>query len=379
MADENEFPLVMWVIPCFDKRKEKPLPVYNRTFFLDWSNLSKDETAEVLAILTDKPSESKHSPVGFDSAIVTMTQKHDAPDWRMLKFRQHFFEPTESEREERFEEAQQGRRDFKFVQLNAEYFEDENCNAITEYEMIQHVSGQENPIIVGDYKSITRLGPIAPKATDEWDQKKAETIAHFLDVVRRIAASSWYRSPQSITYLTSRESEKGEKLTDSTLLEALFPNDEQTTAILGYFRQLHAGDKLLVNACDTYIAHCSDSRKAWWIDERKQAFEKMVDTEPAPFQVGYTRREIVRMFMYGAGLLHANSKYGDDQKLADLIEARGRHIAVAVFNQCLWEFLRIAAQVYNVIRQDFDSWITDHGLQGPGRDDIGTLFQSKTD
>jgi len=379
MTHENELPMAMWVIPCFDKRKEKPLPVYNRTFFLDWSQLSTNEVAEVLDIMTDKSSESKHSPVGFDTAIVTMTRKHDAPDWRMLKFRQHFVEPTESEREELFQQAQQGRRDFKSVQLNAEYFEDENGNAITKYEMNQHVSGQENPIIVGDYKSINRLGPIAPKATGEWDQKKAETIAHFLDVVRRITASSWYRSPPSITYRTSRESEKEEELTDPILLEALFPNDEQTTAILGYFRQLHAGDKLLVNACDTYIAHCGDGRKAWWIEERKQAFENMVDAVPAPFQVGFTRREIVRMFMYGARLLHATSNHGDDQKLADLIKAHGRHNAVAVFNHCLWDLLGIAAPVYNVIRQDYDSWITNHGLEGPGRDDIDTLFQSKTD
>ena len=78
--------------------------------------------------------------------------------------------------------------------------------------------------------------------------------------------------------------------------------------------------------------------------------------------------------MYGAGLLHSNSSFGDDRKLADLIKAHGRHNAIVVFNHCLWDFLRIAAQVYNVIRQDYEGWIADHGLEGPGRGDIRTLF-----
>jgi hypothetical protein len=43
------------------------------------------------------------------------------------------------------------------------------------------------------------------------------------------------------------------------------------------------------------------------------------------------------------------------------------------------DVLTVVVQVYNVIRQGYESWITDHGLQGPGQDDIGTLPQSETD
>lgn len=149
--------------------------------------------------------------------------------------------------------------------------------------------------------------------------------------------------------------------------------------MLAYFRQLHAGDKLLANAADIYIAHCGDGRKTWWVDERKKNFERLVDSEPIPFQVGSTRREVIRMFMYGAGLLHATSHYGDDRRLAELIEAHGRHNAVTIFNHCLYDLLAVAVQVFHVIRQDYENWVSEHGLKGPGRDDIGTLFESKTD
>ena len=380
MADKNAFPHVMWIIPCFDKRREQPLPVYNRTFFLDWSRLSPDEVTEVLGILNDTSRESQHSPEGFDTAVITFSRSRSVPDWRMMKFRQHFIEPAEDERNRRFQEAQERFEGFRFVQLNAEYFEDETGQPITHYEMTQHVSGQENPIIVGDPKSVMRFGPVPPKAVEDWSQVKAGTIAHFLDVVCRISSSSWYRSPQSITYLSpSKQSGGGQPHAESKLLEALFPNDEETTAVLAYFRQLHASDELLANAADVYIKHCSDGRKTWWIAERKQHFEKLVDSEPAPFQVGSTRREVIRMFMYGASLLHATSNHGDDKKLADLIEARGRHNAVAIFNHCLYDLFSVAAQVFHVIRQDYESWISEHGLEGPGRDDISTLFESKTD
>jgi hypothetical protein len=298
----------------------------------------------------------------------------------MLKFRKHFAEASEEEQNQRFELVRQQFQDVKNVRLNADYFEDENGQPITTYEMIQHVSGQEYPIIVGNPLSVMKLGPVAPRCPETWTSTKAAVVAHFLDVVGRISSSSWYRTPQSITFLsTSSNRLTGNSQTESSLLEAIYPNDEQTTAVLAYFRQLHGGDKLLSRAVDVYIAHCGDGRKSWWVDERRGQFEALVDSEPLPFQVGFTRREIIRMFMYGAGLLHASSNQGDDEKLAGLIAGQGRHNAVAIFNHSLYDLLTIAAQVFQVIRQDYECWICDHSLEGPGRDDIRTLFKSKTE
>lgn len=159
MADA--LPLVAWYIACFDKRRENPFPVYSRTYVLDWSRLSPVEINEVLGIV-GKSQESKHSPKGFNTAVVTLSRSHSGPDWRMLKFRQHFIELSEQELHRRVQEAQS----FKPVNLNAEYFEDENGQPITDYQMIQHVSGQEYPIIVGDPKSVMRLGPVPPRTVE---------------------------------------------------------------------------------------------------------------------------------------------------------------------------------------------------------------------
>ena len=38
----------------------------------------------------------------------------------------------------------------RFVGVGGDYFEDETGREITEYEMIQFVSGQEYPVIAGD-------------------------------------------------------------------------------------------------------------------------------------------------------------------------------------------------------------------------------------
>ena len=371
----DTYPLVVWYIACFDKRKENPFPVSVRKYVLDWSQLSLEEVDVVLGIVNGT-KKSKHSPEGFDTAVITLMRSQSGPDWRMLKFRRHFTEVTDEELVRQAKDA----KSFKPVDLNAEYFEDENEQPITEYQMIQHVSKQEFPIIVGDPKSVMQLGPVPPRATEDWNGAKSGIIAHFLDVVRHICSSAWYRSPQSITYLSPSKGPKGKSsLTGLKLLEALFPNEEETTSVLAYFRQLHAGDKLLANAADIYVEHCSDGRKTWWVDERKQSFEGLVDAEPTPFQVGATRREIIRMFMYGAGLLHATSHYGDDKKLAQLIESQGRHNAVTIFNHCLLDLLAVAVQIFHVVRQDYEFWIAEHSLERPSRDDIGTLFENKSD
>src|SRR5262245_59577829 len=185
-------PMVVWTIPCFDRRRQQPLPVYNRTFSLDWSKLSTTETDEVLRILNDGERDHGHSPKGFDSVVVTVSRDVRKPDWRMLNFRSFFVEVPEEGMNEVFKDAERGLRPFKFVRLNAEYFEDETGTAVTEYAMIRHVSGEENPIIIGDAQSVLRLGPMAPEAVADWKAETANTIGQFLEVVRQICSSAWY-------------------------------------------------------------------------------------------------------------------------------------------------------------------------------------------
>ncbi len=267
MSTADDLPLVMWTIPCFDKRRERPFPVFNRTFVLDWSQLFPEQVEEVMRIVeSDKPS--PHSPEGLGTTIVTVSRSRDVPDWRMLKFRRFFQEQPLAEAERQLQDCSVRGHWVKMVDVNAEYFEDESGKAITHYEMIQYVSGQAEPIIPGDDESILRLALSPPTAIGEWDSTAANTISHFMEVVERICSSAWFRSPKTITFETTQTTPPLVVTKNSRLLEAIFPNDEETMAVLAYFRQLHAGDKLLSKAVERYSKHCTDSRKVWWVQER---------------------------------------------------------------------------------------------------------------
>ena len=214
------------------------------------------------------------------------------------------------------------------------------------------------------------LGPAAQKDTATWNSETANRLAQFLDVVPRIRSSTWLQSLPSISYV-ARSSVPPE------VLAATVAADDETMAVLAYFRQLHAGDALFTKSVDAYLEHCGDGRKAWWVDERRQAFVAMIDSPPAPWITdGATRREIVAMFMYGGGLLHSDSKHGDEVALQAFVAKHGQHKAVFIFNSCLLDFLRIAVHLYHVVRQDFHHWVAEMGLVGPTRISIQDLFAS---
>jgi hypothetical protein len=367
----TEFPLILWIISCFDKRREKPFPVYNRSFRLNWDSLSESEQQEVLEILAEKDGRSTPSPSGLGTAVVTLSRTASKPDLRMLKFRGAFVELDEEALKREWEKNSWR----KFVDLNTEYFEDETGKRISDYEMIQHVSGDDQPVIIGDSKSVMKLGPSTPTATADWTTASANTISQFLNVIERIYASAWFAGAKSISYEVDQNSQAGTgQLDTSKLLEALYPSDEETIAVLAYFRQLHAGDKLFVKAVECYKKYCGDQRKVWWIDVEKQQFEKLIDSQPRPFNVPHTMREIIKMFMYGAGLLHSALNDGADKQLIQFIQSQGRHNVVAIFNHCLMEIFAAAVPSYHVIWHDFGHWLKDHGLTPPERQDIKALF-----
>ena len=365
-------PIIFWSVPCFDKRRENPLPVFNRLFVLDWSSLTEEQVADVVAILLPARQES-HSPSSFDTSVISIQRSNEGPDNRMLAYRRYFVE-----RPERVEDEDTPiQQSFTFVNLNREYFEDEKGNEISHYAMIQHVSGQEEPIILGDVDSVLRLALCEPINVADWTEVSANTIAQFLDVVERICRSKWYRRPPVFTFefQSGGDSSKFPSASDSKLLEAVFPNDQETISVLAYFRQLHAADRLFTRTCDTFIRICGDERKTFWMTERLESFKEMVDSHPIPFTGIGTRREIIKMFMYGAGLLHATSNDGADAKLAELIRTQGKHRAVLIFNHCLWDILSIAITVYHVVKHDFEHWIGHCGLKCPSRIDIPSLFE----
>ena len=166
MQKNNDKPIVLWVVSCFDRRREKPFPVYNRQFVLNWEALNEQQIDEVLRIL-DKGRRTGASPKGFDSSVFSIQRSPSRPDNRMLAYRSFFVELGENG----LEDLGESTRGFSSVNLNREYFEDENGKEITQYEMIQHVSGQHEPIIVGDFESILRLGPSDPQNLFDWTEE----------------------------------------------------------------------------------------------------------------------------------------------------------------------------------------------------------------
>ncbi|TWT52350.1 hypothetical protein KOR42_30360 [Thalassoglobus neptunius] len=205
MTLDSELPVLLWPISCFDRRRENPLPVYNRWYWLDWTKLTPEQTSDILAIIDAKLSmKSQHEPVGFEETVITKSVGAPNYDNRMLKYRNLFTEVPDNNVEAFFNDPVRHDRGFQTVSVTTEYYEDEKGTPVSNYEMIQHVSGQEFPIIVGDPESVMKLGPVSAVNTTEWSLEKANTIAQFLDVVQRIQASDWYRSPRFITSLTWR-------------------------------------------------------------------------------------------------------------------------------------------------------------------------------
>lgn len=243
MNVDRTLPTLLLPISCFDKRRAKPLPVYNRWYWLDWAKLDDMQRAEILHIVGNEERNSQHRPVGFDETIITMSVGSPNDGRQILKYRNSFDAVPDNDIEAFYNDPARHQGAFQTMNCGFEYFEDENGMPISKYQMIEHVSGQALPILLGDPQSVVRLGPMSAANSGSWTVAKANTIGQFLDVVERIYASEWFRSPHFITSLSQKTGE-------SKLLEAQFPDDAETMSVLAYFRQLHAGDKLLVKACD---------------------------------------------------------------------------------------------------------------------------------
>lgn len=364
-------PTVFWSIPCFDKRREQPFPVYSRLFVLDWNALNNQQIVDVLSIV--QPKQKSLGPSSPKTSVISISRAHKLPDDRMLAYRKYFFEKVDT----RDNDQTSAQQSFVFVNLNREYFEDERGEEISHYAMIQHVSGQQEPIILGHPESILRLALSSPINVSQWSEESANTIAQFLDVVERICGSKWHRRPSVFTFefKSGGDSAKFPSAADSELLEAIFPDHTETVAVLAYFRQLHAADRLFNRTCEVFIRTCGDKRKTLWMTEQLKLFKQMIDSSPVPFTELGTRREIIKMFMYGAGLLHASSNDGADLRLSEMIGKHGKHRVVMVFNNCLWDILSEAVSIYHVVQREYDYWVNSCGLAKPTRIDIPSLFE----
>lgn len=364
----NNFPRVVMSIPTFDRRSDKPLPLPNKPFRLDWSQLSEEEQSDAIAILSSRaPS---HSPIGFDEVVVTVSLTGSAGRPSLIKYRRAFvaIQPGEYSAWLLGQDERRG-GGTQIMQAPDGYVEDELGNPTTSAAVFQHLNGGTPVVIYGDPKSALQFGPTSPAHPESWTVEAANTIGQFLDVMTLISQSEWLQHPHSMTTVERKQS-------GSEMVEANIPSASQTLSVLSYLRQLHAQDRLFVNACEAYLKQAGDEIRKELIESYKSSFKTMIGEPPVEFIVKteFTRQKLIRMFMYGARLLHSESNDGSDKDFEKLVQAHGTQKVVTLINSCLIDIYNGAATSYAIIKQDFDYWVNECGLIGPSRICIPDLF-----
>lgn len=358
--------IVMWTIHCFDKRKKNPLPLTNRTFCLDWSKVSDDAAKDTLSILKDSEPPVPRSAPNIGDTTETLSYSSQKPDRRMLKYRHLFIETEPQDIQKRLNDPNSQVKSVRGIYI-PKYFEDENGAPITMTDIMKYVTGEENPII--NTESILRIGPVDQKNQSDWTIDKANTIAHFFEIIKLIYNSNWQKSPLSITSTAL----------DSNKPQIVQPRVESTCSILLFFRQLYSTkDKLFENACEYYIEHASNDLKIAWVKERKNAFYALLNNAPFPFQITeYSTKEFIDVFLYGSGLIHPiGNNLRAQNKLKGLIKKYGKEKVAFTIHSCFRQLLGYAIDIYHVIKQDFDYWVKKKGYSGPHVVDVYELFRS---
>lgn len=357
--------LVCWAIATFDRTKEKPLPVETRFWILPWDSVSKSEAEEILNILavdlSDTPTEDDIS-LGEEEHSFSFRK----PDLRMLRFRDRF-EPIELSELERLTAPEGGITRFVPVNLGIEYFEDEQKRPISELQMLREVKGEAHPVLPHKPDSVLQLGPAA-RSDREASEDDSNKISRFLETVEYVAGSSWWQSPPSI---------KIRKGDISELIQAMFPEAAETQAVLLSLRQLYANDQLLNIACKRYVKLCDDERKTQWIQQTKTSFNEYLDNSanfPAP--LGIPVRELIDVFLYGAGIVHSRATEESEVKLRHLLNTHGgSHVVMTI--HCSLRFLfEYAIHAFLVIRQDFQGWLQSDSVPKPTRVSMHDVLSS---
>lgn len=365
----SEKPTVIWYISCFDKRKENPLPLTTRTFCLDWSKVPNDAAKDIMNILKDSEPPAAHFRSNTGDTTETISYSTRNLDSRILKYRHLFIDCDVKDIYRQLEDPNSPIVSIKSVKYNPEYFEDQNGRQMTQLDIIKYVTGKTRPVIAGNVESILALGVSDPKDKEKWTLEKANTIAHFFQIVKLIYNSSWQRSRLSLTATSSDQDSK----------KIRQPSIEVTCSVLVLFRQLYSTkDKLFENAYEYYIKHVSDDLKIAWVKERKNAFDALLNNPPSPFQISeYSTKKFIDVFLYGSGLIHPmGDNLRTQSNLKDLIEKFGKEKVAFTIHSCFRQLLAYAIDIYHVIKQDYFYWVKEKGYIGPDIVDVYELLSS---
>ena len=168
---------------------------------------------------------------------------------------------------------------------------------------------------------------------------------------------------------------------NSGIVEAVFPETEDTAGVLPLFRQLYSrskSDNLLHRTSRIYNRHVSDDRKRIWLEQMLKFFDHMLAVPPFVLQgTAYSTCDFLDIFLYGTRLLHAKSNRDSETKFAQLVGQFGREKVVMAAHSALGHLYHNAHRVYLVIRQDYAHWIRDLGYTGPDRGVASDLLASR--
>jgi hypothetical protein len=261
------------------------------------------------------------------------------------------------------------------------YYEDAAGNPMNHVEFMDALAGGQKGVLLGKPESVLRFGPTKMNNTTQWSVEKANTIAHFLEVVKYLAESKWIR-----TGVSYQQTFRGGTLFQPAILGPTGPEPGTTSkplnfkrpdlytinAILVLIRQLVPSDALFKRAYEIYTHHCADQGRLIFAQHEQQLFDQTLVEEPMLFAHGYTGDDILRLFFYEFGLMH-RPKPSQTEKFRKMIEAQGRERTFMAFHSTLHRLTASGMNLARIVAQDFQSWIDVEKQTPPNRvsfDDI---------
>ncbi len=329
--------LVFWKIRCLHRERKE---FFDRLLMLDESRLTEEDRERFFAMIGCRSTEAQ----------------------AFFEFRSCFIECDDETHDRLAPQAQR-------VTFGgpSEYFEDENCKPIDDIGIAQVLTGNPDPILRFEPRSVLRLGPSPIAKRDEWSVEKANPISHFLQLMNRIGQSGWLKSPLSIQYV------------GNSVVQVAHANAEMTTTALTYIRQLLLKrDDVLNHACEAYVEHISHDGRRFWVSDIHQSFNACLESDcrygPQSILSGYTTRQVIDIFTYGSGLFHRESNHDCEAELANLIAQHGRERLIIAFNSACRDLIQYGFFIAPVMWQDVVHWVRSEGCLGPDRPQITDLF-----
>ncbi len=357
MDGKIDKPLLLWVIPTYLKEHPK-FPTQRKTYYLDWDELDKKIIDEVLSIINWQAETNQSSsslpvfgkPIAFTIATTASSCEHRG----ILKYRK-YFKACQDDYINRVHPSR-----FKAVSSFSipDYCEDELGNPVTHIDMIKIATGNPNPIILGDLKSILKVGLSPMKTPDRWTQKQSDVIAHFLQVAGAISTSSWMKYKPKTVYREGK------------MQECHLPDIEAVVFVLVYFRQLVEED-LFRQSINYYRRYVDSKVKIMWVEWERDRFTEVLDDKPMQVSIqsmGLTNRQLLDAFLYGALIAHTEAKVKDKKNIAfyeALYKLDRREEAIWALWMCLnhlaWNISNTASLIYS----DFANWLSSEHIPKP--------------